>query len=154
MNEFLLDLFNRLAAEITSAEGRDRRRKTIDQHHFLHGIQYLVIQLWKGTQIHDGYEGSINKRSGWYSEYPQYRDPNLTFKQTIAAYDGLMALGLIQETQRGYFNRETLEGSITRFIATDDLLSLFSEIKEDPFVVIEPDLNAQCIIMRDDVDGR
>ena len=154
MNEFLLDLVNRLAAEITSAEGRDRRGKTTDQHHFLHGIQYLVIQLWKGTQIHDGYEGSINKRSGWYSEYPQYRDPNLTFKQTIAAYNGLIALGLIEETQRGYFNRETLEGSITRFIATDDLLSLLSEIKEDPFVAIKPNLDAQCIIMRDEIDGK
>jgi len=38
VNEFLSDLVNRLAAEITSAEGRDRRRKTKDQHHFLHGI--------------------------------------------------------------------------------------------------------------------
>lgn len=154
MIEFLSDLVNRLAAEITSAEGRDRRRKTKDQHHFLHGIQYLLIQLWKGTQIHDGYEGSINKRSGWYSKYPQYRDPNLTFKQTIAAYNGLISLGLIEETQRGYFNRETLEGSITRFIATDDLLSLLSEIKEDPFVAIKPNLDAQCIIMRDEIDGQ
>ena len=94
-------------------EGRDRKRKTQDQYHSLHGIEHLLVQLWKGIQIHYGYEGGINKRAGWYSEHPQYRDPHLTFKKTVAAYDGLIALGLIYETQRGYFNRETLEGSIT-----------------------------------------
>ena len=154
MNEYLEDIVNRIAEQITSLEGRDRKRKVQDQFHFLHGVEHLIIQLWKGTQIHDGYEGGVNKRAGWYSEYPQYRDPNLTYKQTIAAYDGLIALGLITETQRGYFNQETLEGSITRFTATDDLLSLFSEITEDPFVVIKPNLDAPCIIMRDDVDGQ
>ncbi len=153
MNEYLEDAVNRIAEQIASLEGRDRKRKAEAQFHFLHGIEHLLIQLWKGTKIHDGYEGGVNKRSGWYSEYPQYTDPNLTYKQTIAAYDGMIALGLIRETQRGYFNRETLEGSITRFIATDDLLSLFSEVKEDPFVVIKPNPDAQCIIMRDDVDG-
>ena len=133
MNEYLEDIVNRIAEQITSLEGRDRKRKVQDQFHFLHGVEHLIIQLWRGTQIHDGYEGGINKRAGWYSEHPQYRDPNLTYKQTIAAYDGLIAFGLITETQRGYFNQETLEGSITRFTATDDLLSLFSEVKEDPF---------------------
>ena len=63
-------------------------------------------------------------------------------------------MALLYETQRGYFNRETLEGSITCFIATDDLLSLFLEIRENPFVVIKLNPDAQCIIMRDDVDGQ
>ena len=153
MNEYLEDIVNRIAEQITGSKDGGRSAKKQAYANFLHGIEHLIIQLWKGTQIHDGFEGSIHKRSGWYSEHPQYRDPNLTYKQTIAAYDGLIALGLIQETQRGHFNRETLEGSITRFIATDDLLSLFSEVKEDPFVVIKPNLDAQCIIMRDEVDG-
>ena len=131
MNEYLEDIVNRIAEQITDSKDGGRSAKKQAYANFLHGIEHLIIQLWKGTQIHDGYEGSIHKRSGWYSEHPQYRDPNLTYKQTIAAYDGLIALGLIHETQRGYFNRETLEGSITRFIATDDLLSLFSEVKKD-----------------------
>ena len=108
MNEYLEDIVNRIAEQITSLEGRDRKRKVQDQFHFLHGVEHLLIQLWKGTQIHDGHEGGVSKRAEWYSEHPQYRDPNLTYKQTIAAYDGLIDLGLIQETQRGSFNRETL----------------------------------------------
>ena len=61
----------------------------------------------------------------------------------MAAYDGLIKLGLVQETQRGYFNRETLEGKITRFAANNELLSVFSDIKEDPFKAIQPDLSSE-----------
>ena len=72
MNEYLEDIVNRIAEQITSLEGRDRKRKAEAQFHFLYSIEHLLIQLWKGTQIHDGYEGGINKRAGWYSENPQY----------------------------------------------------------------------------------
>ena len=154
MNEHLTDIVNRLASHITERAGRDRKRDGDAQARFLHGIEHLIIQLWKGTQIHEGFEGGINKRAGWYSENSRYRDPNLTYKQTVAAYDGLIKLGLVQETQRGYFNRETLEGSITRFVANDELLSIFSDIKEDPFKAIQPDLYSESIILRDKIDGK
>jgi len=148
MNEHLTDIVNRLASHITERAGRDRKRDGDAQARFLHGIEHLIIQLWKGTQIHEGFEGGIKKRAGWYSENSRYRDPNLTYKQTVAAYDGLIKLGLVQETQRGYFNRETLEGGITRFAANDELLAIFSDIKEDPFKAIKPDLFSESIILR------
>ena len=122
INEHLLDIVHRVGEQITHQEGRERKRKAEAQKHFLFGIEHLLVQLWKGTQILEGFEGGINKRAGWYSEHPQYRDPRLTYKQTIAAYDGLIGLGLIHETQRGHFSHETLEGNITRFAATDELL--------------------------------
>ena len=154
MNEHLTDIVNRLASQITEQEGRDRKRNGEAQAHFIHGIEHLIIQLWKGTKIHEGFEGGVNKRAGWYSENSRYRDSNLTYKQTVAAYDGLIKLGLVQETQRGYFNRETLEGSITRFAANDELLAIFSDIKEDPFKAIKPDLFSESIILRGKIDGK
>ena len=154
MNEHLKDIVNSLASQITEQEGCDRRRTTEAKAHFLKGIEHLIIQLWKGTKIRDGYEGGINKRAGWYSESSRYGDPNLTFKQTVFAYNGLLKLGLIQETQRGYFNQETLEGSITRFAANDELLSIFSVIKGDPFKAIQPDFSSESIILRDKIDGK
>ena len=154
MNEHLTDIVNRLASQITEQEGRDRKRNGEAQAHFIHGIEHLIIQLWKGTNIHEGFEGGVNKRAGWYSENSRYRDSNLTYKQTVAAYDGLIKLGLVQETQRGYFNRETLEGGITRFAANDELLAIFSDIKEDPFKAIKPDLFSESIILRGKIDGK
>ena len=70
------------------------------------------------------------------------------------AYNGLLKLGLVQETQKGYFNRENLERNITRFAASDELLSIFSDIKEDPFKAIQPDLSSESIILRDKIDGK
>ena len=154
MNEHLKDIVNRLAAQITELAGRDRRRAAEVQAKFLSGIEHLIIQLWKGTQIHEDFEGGVNKRSGWYSESSRYSDSKLTFKQTVAAYDGLIELGMIQETQLGYFNRETLEGSITRFAANDELLSILSEIKEDPFKAIQPNIYSESIILQDKIDGQ
>ena len=52
MNEYLEDIVNRIAEQITSLEGRDRKRKVQDQFHFLHGVEHLLIQLWKGTKKH------------------------------------------------------------------------------------------------------
>ena len=60
MNEYLEDIVNRIAEQITSIEGRDRKRKVQDQLHFLNGVEHLIIQLWKGTQIQDEYEGGIH----------------------------------------------------------------------------------------------
>ena len=142
MNKYLEDIVNRIAEQITDLKDGGRSPKKQAYANFLHGVEYLIIQLWKGTQIHEGFEGGINKRAGWYSENSRYRDPNLTYKQSVAAYDGLIKLGLVQETQRGYFNRETLEGSITRFAANDELLSIFSDIKDDPFKAIQPNLSS------------
>ena len=117
MNEHLTDIVNRLASQITEQERCDHKRNGEAQAHFLHGIEHLIIQLWKGNKIHEGYEGGIDKRAVWYSENPRYRVLNLTFKQTLFAYNDLLKLGLAQETQKGCFNRETLEGYTTRFAA-------------------------------------
>ena len=57
MNEHLTDIVNRLASQITEQEGRDRKRNGEAQAHFIHGIEHLIIQLWKGTKIHEGFEG-------------------------------------------------------------------------------------------------
>ena len=154
MNKYLEDVVNRIAEQITDLKDGGRSPKKQAYANFLHGVEHLIIQLWKGTQIHEGFEGGINKRAGWYSENSRYRDPNLTYKQTVAAYDGLIKLGLVQQTQRGYFNRETLEGSITRFVANDKLLSIFSDIKEDPFKAIQPNLSSESIILRGKIDGK
>jgi hypothetical protein len=154
MNEHLSDIVYRLASQITEQEGCDLKRTTEAKAHFLKGIEHLISQLWKGTRIHDGYEGNFNERAGWYSESSRYRDTNLTFKQTVAAYDGLIKLGLVQEIQKVYFHRENLEGRITRFAANDELLSIFSDIKEDPFIAIQPDLSSESIILSDKIDGK
>ena len=143
-----------LAERIDKSETRERGRTAEAKQNLLTGVHHLVSQLWKGTQIHEGYEAGINKRSGWYSEIERYRQPGLTYRQTIAAYDGLRQLGLISETRNGFLDRDTFEADITKFVANDELLEMLSELKEDPIKTLTPNLNAECIILRNTVDGR
>ena len=121
-----------LAERIDKSETRERGRTAEAKQNLLTSVHHLVSQLWKGTQIHEGYEAGINKRSGWYSEIERYRQPGLTYRQTIAAYDGLRQLGLISETRNGFLDRDNFEADITKFVANDEQLEMLSELKEDP----------------------
>ena len=84
----------------------------------------------------------------------RYRDPLLTYRQHIAVHEGLLKLGFIEITQNGYFDRETLQGDLTRYIAKDELLERLIELDGHPAITLKPDLNAETIILRDKVDGK
>ena len=101
--EALTGLSQSIASKILSIESRERKRSADAQKHFEHAIECLLKDLWLGTAIHPEYEVGIHRRANWYSETPQYCDPNLTFKQAIAAYDGMIATDLIRERLIGVF---------------------------------------------------
>ena len=66
----------------------------------------------------------------------------------IAALDGLLLLDFIEITQEGYFDRETLQGSLTKFVARNELQKL-QEIDEHPAIFFSPNLEHETIIIRD-----
>mgnify|MGYP005691183757 CR=1 FL=1 len=72
-----------IASEILSIENRERKRSAEAQKHFEHAIECLLKDLWLGTAIHPEYEVGIHRRSNWYSETPQYRDPDLITKDDM-----------------------------------------------------------------------
>ena len=86
------ELCKSLAERVDKNVTRERRRTAEARQNLLTSVHHLISQLWKGTQIHEGYEAGIKKRSGWYSEIERYRQLGLTYRQTIAAYDGLRRL--------------------------------------------------------------
>ena len=142
-----------IADEITQIERRERKRNSEAQMHFEYAIASIVQEVWKGTYILPELELSINKNANWYSQFPRYRDPNLTFRQTMAAYNGMQSLGLIEETKGGYLDRDYWNGELTKYIAHDKLLEMLYSMSDNPFKVIKPDLNAECIILRDRING-
>ena len=71
----------------------------------------------------------------------------------MAAFDGLIALDMIEVTRNGFFDRETGSGGITKYRAKDRLLELLEGVEGNPFTDIQPDLDAECIILRDHIDG-
>ena len=133
-------MFDELVREVTllieKTEARSRVRTHNAQISFEHAVHVILLDLWKSIHSVPLRECLINKRSGYYSENQRYRDPLLTYKQTIAVFNGLLKLGFIEITQDGYFDHETLEGSVTRFIAKDELLERLSSIDDHPWLII------------------
>jgi hypothetical protein len=143
-----------IASEISSIENRQRKRSDDAQTHFEHAIERLLTELWLGTVIHPEYEAGIHRRSNWYSETPQYRDPDLTYKQAIAAYDGMVATDFIRVARDGFFDRDTGRSDVTKVIATDKLLQIMEGLEGNPFKEVKPDLDKECILLRDKTNGQ
>ena len=154
MSVALLALIKETISKIENYETRARARNPKAQVNFEHAVKVLLFDLWKAEHSTPKRECSIHKRSGFYSETPRYRDPLLTFKQTMAAFNGLQLLNYIEITKDGYFDRETFQRAVTKFIARDELRERLLEIDEHPALSIAQDITTECIILRDIVDGQ
>jgi hypothetical protein len=97
------ELIAETISRIEAIEGSERRRSTVAKIHFDHAVRHILIELWKSVKTLPVSEVSINKRSGYYSENKRYRDNLLTFRQVIAAYDGLLAIGFIEVAKEGHY---------------------------------------------------
>ena len=116
-------LVKEVISDISQREDRQRNRRDDAQQHFEYAVRYLLTDLWKASKSIPFRESKINSNRNYYSSQPErYRDSNLTYRQVIAAFEGLLNLRLIQITREGYYDSETLTGELTRFVATDELL--------------------------------
>ena len=148
------ELIAETISRIEATEGRKRGRSTVAKIHFDHAVRHILIELWKSVKTLPASEVGISKRSGYYSENKRYRDNLLTFRQVIAAYDGLLAIGFIEVAKEGYYEKETGEGEITRIIAKDELLERLLELDGHPAITVPNDLNKETILLRDEVNGK
>ena len=154
MSLMIAELTKEVIKRIEASEGRKRSRTADEQLRFEHAVHVLLTDLWKAVKSTPIRECSINKRSGWYSDNPRYRDPLLTYKQMIAVFDGLLKIGFIEVTREGHFDRTIYQGKTTRFVARDELLERLQELDGHPAISIKPDMDAETIILRNKVDGR
>jgi hypothetical protein len=115
--EVIKDLVSEMTKRIEGIESRKRSRDPKAQLSFEHALKTIITDLWKASHSIPTRECLMNKRSGYYSETRRYRDPLLTYKQTMAAFDGLLVLGQIEVTHEGYFDRSTLQGAVRGTLA-------------------------------------
>ena len=148
------ELTQEVIRRIEAIEGRERSRRQQDQLRFEYSVGLVLLDLWKSVKSTPMRECYINKRSGYYSENPRYRDPNLTYKQMMAVFNGLLRLGFIEVTKEGHFDRNTLQGEVTRFVARDELLERLLELEGHPAISVKPTLDSETIILRNKVDGK
>ena len=84
-----------IISDISQGEERQRNRRDDAQHHFDYAVRYLLTDLWKASKSIPFRESKINRNRNYYSSQPErYRDSNLTYRQVIAAFEGLLNLRL------------------------------------------------------------
>ena len=141
-----------ITKELEAKESRNRARGANAQISFNYAVGYILKELWRNALSYPPRESTINLRTAYYSELERYRDPLLTYRQVKAAYEGLIACRYIEVTTKGYFSRERGTGGLTRFAPTDRLLERFENLEGHPAFVVSPNLDLECIILRDKLD--
>ena len=148
------EIAKKLSERITNAETRKRSRTAEEYQRFLYAIEYILTDIWKASYIHPEAECSIHKHNNYYSSNTRYRDPNLTYRMTMNAFDGLQLLNLIVVTKDGYYDRTKMQGGLTRYRAREELLEMLNAIPEHPAIHLKPNLYAETILLRNEIDGR
>ena len=116
MNSFE-ELCVKVSHNIDAKEQRIRSRTEQEQARFNYAVSYLLIDLWKKHFAHKDYHSSIQKNKNYYSALQIYRDPNLTYRMVIQAFDGLQKLSLIQITKEAIMTVHTLSNG--RIVKTE-----------------------------------
>ncbi len=150
----ITEIAKKLSERITNAETRKRSRTAEEYQRFLYAIEYILTDIWKASYIHPEAECSIHKHNNYYSSNIRYRDPNLTYRMTMNAFDGLQLLNLIVVTKHGYYDRTIMQGGLTRYRAREELLEMLNEIPEHPAIHLKPNLDAETILLREKIDNR
>ena len=101
MTEIFQELVKETISKIERLESRSRSRSAKAQISFNHAVETTLIDLWKATHCIPIRECAINKRAGYYSENPRYRDPLLTYNQINSSFRWSALYGL----HRGYQRR-------------------------------------------------
>ena len=153
MNSFD-ELCKKLTQDVANTIVLGRSWNKAEQFRFDYAVRYLLIDLWKKHHTHPDNHSSMQKNKNFYSALKQYRDPQLTYRMAIHAFDGLQKLDMIYVVQDGYYDRIKMEGSLTRYKATLRLTEMFEELEGHPAITLKPNIDIQTILLRHKVDGR
>ena len=153
MNSFD-ELCKKLTQDIANTMVQGRSWKEDEQLRFDYAVRHLLIDLWKKHHTHPDNHSSMQKNKNFYSALKQYRDPQLTYRMAIHAFDGLQKLDLIKITGEGKYDPRKMEGKLTRYKAIGHLVEMLQELEGHPAITLKPNIDVQTILLRDKVDGR
>ena len=144
-----------IISDISQKEDRQRNRRDDAQYHFEYAVRHLLTGLWEASKSIPFRECKINRNRNYYSSQPErYRDSNLTYRQVMAAFEGLLNLRLIEITREGFYDSESYTGELTRYVATDELLEKLNSLMGHPAITLKPNFaEEEFVLLRNNIDG-
>ena len=138
----------RIAADIKSSEAR-KARSLKDQEHFLFAVKCILLNLLKVSRYDFPTVLAFSRRAEVYSAKDRYCNSMAAYRQFTAAYEGLLSLNYTTEVSKGYYDRKTGKGKLTRICATESLLKLFQEVLPSPDVFFDRHSGEEVIRLKD-----
>jgi hypothetical protein len=147
LNPLSPKVISSLASEIDATSNRVRARKDEQRVHFRKVVEQLVVNLITASSASHNYL-SVSLDKNEYQK-PHLRDKDVTYALFHAAYKGLLRLGYITVAKSFYYDNTKGEGQRTRVEATEKLLSLFEDQKEEIVVSQIPETHTPVVVLRD-----
>jgi hypothetical protein len=145
----LTGVLDALARKIDS----DRRKRASEEaKRFREALRVLVLGLYTAWKADPDLQVGINLNANWYPKRNRYGNPQLTYRQVEAAYDGLKRLGYLVVDKRGYRDRKTGSGLNTKIRATEKLIALLQDQAQIDAHRIARLPSAETIILKEEKD--
>jgi hypothetical protein len=120
----LNDCLTELVAEIERSEKRIRRRSAVTAKRFRDAVRCLVLDLYVAWSADPDSEIGVALGKDSFTGGTRYDALFLTYDAFYPAFTGLVELGYVQETQRGFHDPRSGIGFVTRVRATSQLIEL------------------------------
>lgn len=126
----VMDTIVKEVLALPDADGRSRRQLAGEQLEALRKSVYeLAMSGVIAAESNAGCEPSIRLDSGAYTT-TRYQSRSYRI-HVQRAFQGLISLGYLRRTSRGFHNPETGQGTLTRYVATSKLLELIKQAVSD-----------------------
>ena len=148
------ELVDQLVKEIEEQEAKKRPRYKEAKRRFRNAVSVIVEDAWKALRSIPVRRCSVHLGSNHYSHTNRYADPNLTYRTFKPAYDGLLKLGYIEQTQKGYYDPFKMQGKLTEYQSSDKLERLFNDLGVYPAIYFQPSKDDETVLLRTKSDQR
>lgn len=146
-NDKLDGLVDELASRITAKEKR-RTRDPRTEKKFRHGLKVLLLNLLLTIKLPRKTLLAVKKGAGDYTEDTRYDSKWLAYKPFIAAYEGLLELGLITET-KGHWDKVTNKGKVTRTEPSPPFKRVLDKMFPEEVIMFTVHPDKETIVLKD-----
>ena len=146
-------MFDALVSDITRIVKAKEARRTRNEQSYqdlTNAVRYLIKILWEDSTSIPSRKSGFNLRSNYYSDNPRYiRHLDVAYRQVKQAYDTLVELGYIIETDEHSFSSTQPENNKLRLhIAGGELEERLKGLDVIPALYEPPNLDEESIVLR------
>ena len=152
VNEELLAFAAGLAKELERHEDRKKARSADQQIAFAKTVHALLLEVLHSSRNPHKPPILLSLHQPDYRSKNRYRPMHVSYRNLVAAYRGMQAMGLLLQQDKGWYSEDQQRGKKTSFVASKKLQT---ELQGFSALVRKlPQIPTETIILKGAVNGR